>query len=274
MKKGILTLDYLQKGVRTMKKFFLLWLVCGVFLPLSAQILVEESNGRILSCRKIAVEKDGSILFQLPETGEVWHRLPAEKCLKITLPKPGAIQDCDALFAAGKFRESAAAFAREGKKNIYPTFYAYCLLYEILSLEKAGRKKEALDRIRQKLPQFHEREKKAASYGELLFHAVRLLREGKEQEEALKLLSDMGKYAWGSFLPALFILKGDLLQELKREKESVSAYFQAVLFFPESPRHLEALEKLHKVLTALNDPRAEKFGHILRQKKPRNPLKK
>ena len=257
-----------------MKKLLLFSLLSCLLPPLAGQILVEDSSGRILSCRKIAVEKDGAIRFQLPETGALWHRLPAKKCRKITLPKPAAIQHCDALFAAGKFKEAASAFAQEGKKNIYPTFYAYCLLYEIMSLERSGRKKEALARIRHHLPLLHEREKFTSSYGELLYRSARLLREEGAGKEALALLENVEKYAWGSFLPPLFILKGDLLQDLKKGDESIFAYFQVLLFFPESPQYMEALEKLYGVLSARKDPRAEKFGRILRQKRPGNALKK
>lgn len=257
-----------------MKKLFILYFICGAVFTLSAQIFIENSHGQILSCRKIAVNKDGSIRFLLPETADAWHTLPAEMCRKITLPKPSAIQDCDSLFAAGKFGKSAEAFRREGQKNIYPTFYAYCLLYEVLSLDKAGRRKEALKRFRETFPFLHEREKATSSYARLLFHGARLLRESGEIKEASALLADMEKYAWGSQLPPLLILKGDLFQELKQEKESISAYFQAVLFFPESPLHLEALEKLYRVLSLKKDPRAENFGRILREKKARNALKK
>ena len=256
-----------------MKKFLLFILFCGLLPQLCAQILIEDSSGRILSCRKIKVGRDNSIYFQLPSTGELYHRLPQEKCRKITLPKPSGIQDCDALYSAGKFQAALEGFRREGARDLYPTFYAYCLLYEALCLEKLELTRDAIARLRQKIPLLHEREKKTSSYGELLFLFARLLKKEGEKEEALAVLKEGQKYAWGSNLARMFFLRGELLEELKRYDESILTCFQLVLFFPDDPLHTRALEKLYRLLSDRKDPRAEKFGEILRQKKERNASK-
>ena len=241
-----------------LKRLFGIILISAVFFAAEGEenIRIRLTDGKILTVKKIRVEKNGEISFLHPRIHR-FMRVPAHLLDKIEYPKTKELQKADLLFREKKYLQSAILFGDCAKnlKGITP-WETYSSFYAAKAYFLAGKEEESI-RILEQLPGKDSslNDSNPPELYEGIFLLAELYCRKKEFEKAYPLLDKLINSPRQDFLKKALLKKGEILFTEEKWLASCNTFSLYTILFPNSPEIKQAEEGRKKAQQELEKAR-------------------
>ena len=240
------------------KNLFGFTLLLFVFLTGKGEenIKLHLTDGKILTVKKIRVEKNGEISFLHPRIHR-FMRIPAHLLDKMEYPKTKELKNADLLFREKKYLQSAKAYIQcsENLKGI-AHWDTYSIFYAAKAYFLAGKVDEAIRKL-EKLPGKDSplTDISALELYEGIFLLAELYCRKKEFEKAYPLLDKLINSPRQDFLKKALLKKGEILFTEEKWLASCNTFSLYTILFPNSPEIKQAEEGRKKAQQELEKAR-------------------
>ena len=258
-------------------KFLLTLCFLTAFALLSfgaGECLIVTSDGRRITTSSVTAKPNGDLEYVSPENSALRVRIPKGRYRYAWIPKPADVTEADAKYREGDYKSAAELYLKAYLNYRNLGWDIYCMRMEADTLDKLGMTRDAISKLEGIKTARILNPDLENDYQRAMFLLAKLYLKTDNSDGAEQLLGKVSQSRDEELAAAAFLKRAEILAERGNRKDAANLYFQAVLLFPKSKKHPEALYRTWENLKAQNDSRAGKFAERLRTEYPDDPFTK